>query len=65
MDDDDEVENEGKSGKKNIILLKEKTQKRVRALLCPSSRDKTHHERLVKRVEHLSTNLSLITSSVL
>jgi hypothetical protein len=38
MDDDDEVENEGKSGKKNIIILKEKTQKRVRALLCPSSR---------------------------
>lgn len=60
MDDDDEVENEGKSGKKNIILLKEKTQKRVRALSLPFfSYDKTHHERLVKRVEHLSTNLSL------
>ena len=28
MDDDDEVENEGKSGKKNIIILKEKTQKK-------------------------------------
>ena len=28
MVDDDEVENEGKSGKKNIILLKEKTQKK-------------------------------------
>ena len=64
-DDDDEVENEGKSGKKNIILLKEKTQKRVRALSLPFfSRNKTHHERLVKRVEHLSTNLSLITSRV-
>jgi hypothetical protein len=60
-DDDDEVENEGKSGKKNIILLKEKTQKRVHALSLPFfSYDKTHHERLVKRVEHLSTNLSLL-----
>ena len=56
---------ERKTSSSSSSSTKEKTQKRVRALLCPSSRDKTHHERLVKRVEHLSTNLSLITSSVL
>ena len=66
---DDDVENDGKSGKKNTIIIiksvvyivkhfrqtKEKRKKKY--ALCSSYNKsaprKTHHERLVKRVEHL------------